>query len=362
LARRVPQRDDRISTVKIEANLQAAEPVFNTLTIRSDMANSTSGGRSMRRSNGHGTRPDAASRLDPWRLNLRQLEMLVAVVDRGGYLAAGKHLHVAHSAVHRQIRLLQDSVGAKVLVRTGRAVQLTEIGRLLVDLTRRLDAEVVSTRMQIDSIHRRRLGTIRMGAATTMPIFFLPQVIRELRAQLPRLDIHIISRPTAQVMEMLQDHALDIGVVDDPAGVSERSLCSRQLYREEFALVVGRQHPLALLPSVQWSDFGDVPVMSLPHTARVRDFVDQRLRSAGIEPHVTMELEDEAAIIKMVELGFGAGLVARRRCTRETLHVLGTLSEHLYLDVVAAFDSTNISQHAETVLEACVRHAQHCCD
>lgn len=305
---------------------------------------------------------EAISRLLPWHVNLRQLAMLAAVVDRGGYLAAGKHLHVAHSAVHRQVRQLEDAVGTKVLVRTGRGMQLTEIGSLLVDLTRRVDAEMVSVKTAVDNIRRRRLGTVRIGAGTATPIFFLPQVVAELRARLPGLALQIITRPAAAVIEMLRDHSVDIGIVDASSETSDAPLRSHRVYREEFALAVAPEHPLAGVQSPQGSQLRELPIVSFPRCARASEVPERRLRAGGEDLQISMEIEDEATIVKMVELGVGAGLLPWRCCTSRRLHIVPTCPDRLLLDVVAAFDAENISTHAQMVLETCVRHASRSCD
>lgn len=302
---------------------------------------------------------EVISRLVPWHVNLRQLAMLAAVVDRGGYLAAGKHLHVAHSAVHRQVRQLEDAVGTKVLVRSGRGMQLTEIGRLLVDLTRRVDAEMLSVKTAVDNIRRRRLATVRIGAATATSLFFLPQAVAELRAQLPGLALEIITRPAAEVIDMLRDHSVDIALVDASIDCRDPSLRCRRIYREEFALAVSAGHPLAGLQSPQWSQLREAPIVSYPRCARASEAPDRRLRCGGADLQISMEIEDEATIVRMVELGLGAGLLPWRCCAARRFHIVPTSPDRFNVEVMAAFDAENISRHAEIVLESCVRHASH---
>ena len=73
-------------------------------------------------------------------MELRQLEMLLSVVESSGYLNAGEALHVSHSAIHRQVRLLEHEIGDRILVRVGRHMELTEAGQMLIALAKNIAA------------------------------------------------------------------------------------------------------------------------------------------------------------------------------------------------------------------------------
>jgi DNA-binding transcriptional LysR family regulator len=66
-------------------------------------------------------------------MNLRQLEVFLAVVESGGYVKAAEHLHVSHSAIYRHVRMLEDEIHDCVLMRD-KHLKLTDTGRLIVDL------------------------------------------------------------------------------------------------------------------------------------------------------------------------------------------------------------------------------------
>lgn len=71
-------------------------------------------------------------------MDLQQLTMLLAVVEAGGYTQAGKALNISHSAIHRQVRLLEEEIKEQTLVRVGRRVEPTEAGRILINLAKRI--------------------------------------------------------------------------------------------------------------------------------------------------------------------------------------------------------------------------------
>ena len=126
-------------------------------------------------------------------MDLRQLEMLLAVVDCGGYTKAGKALHVSHSAIHRQIRLLEDELQVRILVRAGKRVRITETGTLLVDLSRRIRLEISSLRVQIDEAKQLQVGNLRIGTGTNILTFFLPAILERFRKQFPGIEVRVMT-------------------------------------------------------------------------------------------------------------------------------------------------------------------------
>src|SRR6476619_4812639 len=103
-------------------------------------------------------------------MELRQLQLLLTVIESGGYAPAGKLLHIPHSAIHRQIRILEQELDCRLLARSGRAVKATEPGRVLADLARHIDKEIVDAQRQVSALKNQRTGLWQMGTSST--IFF----------------------------------------------------------------------------------------------------------------------------------------------------------------------------------------------
>src|SRR6185312_9528428 len=96
-------------------------------------------------------------------MELRQLQLLLTVIESGGYTPAGKLLNVSHSAIHRQIRMLEQELDCHLLARCGRRVDATEPGRLLADLALQIQLEIADVRRRIDNLSNLRKGSLRIG-------------------------------------------------------------------------------------------------------------------------------------------------------------------------------------------------------
>jgi LysR family cyn operon transcriptional activator len=292
-------------------------------------------------------------------MEMRQMEMLLAVVEQGGYLNAGEHMHLSHSAIHRQIRLLEEELGQKLLVRSGRTVQPTEAGKILLTFAARVKQEVSAIEQQILDLKELAGGELRIGTGTTTLSFFLPPVLEAFHALYPRVDLKIITGTADHLIHELQAGTLDIGLVSEPLQQwpSEKNLNYDRLYEEEFALIANKAHPLAARETIDWSDLKGVPIITFPDKSRVRRVIDQCFQDHDVPQRIVMELENEEAIESMIRLNLGVGFVARRRLNTVDFHRLHLGGEPILLSIAAVSNASYVPRRAKEFLRLCRRHA-----
>jgi DNA-binding transcriptional LysR family regulator len=293
-------------------------------------------------------------------MDLRQLEMLLAVVEHGGYLQAGAHFHISHSAIHRQVRLLEQEFGERLFVKYGKRVRPSEPGELVIESARAVIRELANVKKQIRDLQTLQSGQLNIGTGTTTLTFFLPPVLEEFKLKCPKIAIHIVTNTADHLMQELAAGNLDLGIVNEaPKGSPpERNVNYEPLFEEEYVVAVGRGHALSKRRTVFWPDLKDVPFILFPPGTRIRRLIDSNLRSAGIEPMIAMELENEEAIEKMIEINLGVGFVSLRRARTERLHVLKIRGARLVQSVAAVYSASYLPRKARQFLDICVRHAR----
>jgi len=84
-------------------------------------------------------------------------------------------------------------------------------------------------------------------------------------------------------------------------------------------LAVGADHPLAKCRMVSPADLHDVPLLAYSPHSTMRQYLDLRLRSQGIEPIISMELENEETIAKMIQTNGGAAFLSLRRAVADRI-------------------------------------------
>lgn len=268
-------------------------------------------------------------------MDLRQLEMLLAVAEAGTYKSAGVHLHVSHSAIHRKIRILEVEIGHRVLVRTGRRVRLTSVGTLMVDAARRVQRELHHVHMQIGEASGQLNGELRIGTGTTILTFFLPHVLEQFSQSFPGVHLSIMTATGERVVADIVQSKLDLGLVYDPGELplDDKILDHEVLYRDHFVLAIGPGHPLASRKSVSLGEIAQYPLILYPHGSTLRRLFDQVFRSLKLTVKCAMELENEEAIEKMLSINIAIAFLAKRRAVSDKIRYLRIREPLLYCDV-----------------------------
>jgi len=268
-------------------------------------------------------------------VEIRQLEMLLAVVEKRGYVRAGEFLHIAHSAIHRQIRILEGEIREPLLVRAGRSVRLTAVGELLVDAARRLRAEVQKIESQIADLRQVQTGVFWLGTSTTTLVLFLSPVLARFRREFPGVEVQLLTGTADQVIQEMASGHLDLAIVNEPPdGIpKEKHLEYRRLYEEEIVFATSRWHSLARRRSVRLEEIAKLPLAMFTSTSRIRCLIDSVFQRHALRPRVAMELETEEAVAKVIEDNMAAGFVTKRRAEREHLPHARIAGERLLLHI-----------------------------
>ena len=257
-------------------------------------------------------------------MELRQLEMLLAVVESGSYAAAGERLHISHSAIHRQVRLLEHELDDRLLVRQRAHVQLTATGQIVVEHARRIRQDIANLRRQIEEIAQLHTGRLTVGTGSTMLQFFLPPVIKRFRKEFRGVDVHLMTGTAHEVIEELKAGNLDLGIVfgqgDLPLG--RENFSYEPLYREEFVWAVSKTHPLTKPTKVSLAQISNYPLITYSKTSYIRKLVERMLDRAHLKPNIILELESEESMAKMAEIDMGVAFLAKRRVVRDRIHYL----------------------------------------
>ena len=268
-------------------------------------------------------------------MEFKQLDMLCAVIEEGSYQRAGYRLNISHSAIHRQIRLLESELATRILVRKGKRVELTEAGRKLEDLSRRLRQDVTSVLQEVRDMAELRSGRIRIGTGTTMLTFFLPGVLQQFRSNFPGVTVQLMTGTAEEVVIEIERGRLDLGVIFSPTENVERraTLNYQHLYREEFVVCTGKfRRPSGR--SISLEELASFPFITYSRTSHVRRSIERLFASADLKPRIDMELENEEAIEKMLAIGMGVAILTKRRALRDRLPHIPIRNYPLAYDVM----------------------------
>lgn len=143
-------------------------------------------------------------------ISLRQIESFYWVARLRSFSGAALQLNATQPAISNRIRELETHLGLQLFARTGRSVSLTPEGRDFVDLAERfmeLGDELTRRGRSGDSIS----GVLRIGAADTIALTWLPRLVADLSRRYPRLNVELFVDLSIHIQARLADGDLDIG-------------------------------------------------------------------------------------------------------------------------------------------------------
>jgi DNA-binding transcriptional LysR family regulator len=245
-------------------------------------------------------------------LELRHLIALKAVADEGSFGRAARHLGYTQSAISQQIATLEKIVGQRLLDRPGgpKPVSLTEAGRLLLRHAEGITARLQAAQADLKALGNGDAGPLRIGTYQSVGAKILPTLLRQFRAEWPKVDITLTeSADDADLLQLVERGELDLSFIILPliTGPFE----AVELMRDPYVLLVRADSPLAKRerpPTLR--EIAELPLIGF-RTCRTTAEVEARLRVSGREPKIVFRSDDNGTVQGLVAAGVGAALVPR---------------------------------------------------
>lgn len=220
---------------------------------------------------------------------------------------AAEQLHMSASTLSRRLARMEEEVGTRLVDRDSAPLQLTSAGERF-----RLHAEQTlfawdTLRSEVNTISSDLQGSLSLYCSVTASISILPDLLSRFRERYPLVDLRIHTGDAAESIPRVLNGEADIVVAARPeqleAGLTFRSLTSSPL------LFIAPRNTASIpelgLREPNWSR---VPmVLSATGLARLR--VNQWFAARGQSPHVDAQVAGNEAIVSMVALGVGVGVV-----------------------------------------------------
>ena len=248
-------------------------------------------------------------------MELRHLRYFVAVADAGSLtVAAGRKLHTSQPSLSRQIRDLEDEVGAQLLTRGARGIELTPAGRAFLDHARLVLSQVEAAADAARGIAHPARPRFVMGFLTNHELTWMPEAFRILGEELPNIDVMISSQYSPSLANALLKGTVDAAFLRRERGFPE--LAFRLLVKEPLLVFLPSGHRLAALKAISPADLVGEKFVSVSHTAApvLRRVIDNYLKRSGV--HVTPAHEIDHAVIGTKRSDFRQSAVALIASTR----------------------------------------------
>ncbi|NYH25717.1 LysR family transcriptional regulator [Paraburkholderia bryophila] len=214
-------------------------------------------------------------------MELRHLRYFVAVAETGSLtVAAERRLHTSQPSLSRQIRDLEDEVGAALFSRSARGVELTAAGKAFLDHARlaltQVDAAIEAARRA----SRPAKQVFALGFLTGQEMTWLPRAMQVLRDELPNVDVTVSSHYSPDLADALARGKLDLAFLRAEPGFD---LDYKVVSREKLIVLMPSDHRLTGRATIRAEDLvGETFIMASNKAKVLHDVIERYLQESGV--------------------------------------------------------------------------------
>ena len=236
------------------------------------------------------------------------------VVRMGSVSRAAQELHLTQPAVSLQIRLLEEAVGAALLQRVGRGVELTTAGEIVGRYAREILHLWRDAGDEVAALKGDLGGTLRIGAITTAE-YLIPPLLVRFTATRPHVKTNFKVGNREEIIRMLATHEIDLAVMG--SAPKELRTHAAEFAKHPMVFVAAPDHPLMQRKRVSLKDLESAHLLVRERGAGTRTTVEGLFKASGHRFHVGSELSSNEAIKQMAEAGLGVAFLSRHACALE---------------------------------------------
>jgi DNA-binding transcriptional LysR family regulator len=239
-----------------------------------------------------------------------QLKNFLAVAEVLNFHRASSSIYIAQPALSRQIKNLEDEVGAQLFDRTKKQIKLTAAGIFFKNEVTRILKQLGHAQKRANEIHKGEAGEIMIGHVSSAMYSVLPYFLKTITTSYPHLKIGLLENACNIIFTKILDRELDFGII--PNEVGPDGIESAMLYKENFVVAMPRNLKVNLksadlrpLANADW-------ILPAREDGQMYSDVLYRLfRKNGFTPKVVFQSPNASTNLKMVSEGLGVTIIAK---------------------------------------------------
>lgn len=236
------------------------------------------------------------------------LRYFLEVAQSGSLTEASARLHVAASALSRQIAGLEAQLGTPLFERHPRGMVLTAAGEILAVHARRTVLDAERALGEIGALQGLRAGQVRLATSDAFANELVPRLCVEFQRTHAGIQFSVIALPTAQVPEAVRTGTADIGLCLSRAPHKDIEVAYRQ--SAPVLALIPPGHPLACAPSVTLAQMADYPLALPPAETTVRQMIDIVCSRQGLQLTAVLISNHAKTVLNFVAHGGGLSVAS----------------------------------------------------
>jgi len=262
-------------------------------------------------------------------VELRHLEYFMVLCEELHFTRASEKLGISQPTLSHQIKALENEVGINLFDRRGKKISLTEAGSVLRNQCGKIMSNVKSTYEQINELKYFGKSNLIVGTLSGEINYLVAQTLSEFHKMFPNINIKLIVSDGG-IQDVLHNK-LDMVITDLP--FDEDQVRTVPLYKEEFYLVVPKNHELAERDKIDLEEIGKYRLIICLQNHHCRQIIDKAFQSLGINLTPIIESNTIESILSLVRDGVGFSILSKTLLSlykEENIHRLLIVNPNLY--------------------------------
>jgi LysR family transcriptional activator of glutamate synthase operon len=247
-------------------------------------------------------------------VELRQLQYFLKVAKKQHVTQASEELHIAQSAVSRQIHQLEEELGVQLFVQKGRNLQLTPAGKLFESRIEQIMLDLDRAVTEIHEFLDPEAGEIRIGFPHSLGIYLLPTVVAHFRKDHPNVKFRLRQGTFNSLIRDLKRSEIDLAFISPFPDMHEH-VVGQLLLQEELYAILPQGHELAGEQTIRLEQLKEEQFVMFSEEYSLRSIVLEACVQAGFQPKIGFEGEETDTIRGLVAAGMGVSLLPEMALT-----------------------------------------------
>lgn len=230
-------------------------------------------------------------------MDLARLRYFVAVVESGSFSRAAAALHLSQPTLSRQVLLLEEEVGQRLLVRNGRGASANEAGLALLAHARAIFERAEQARADMRERQVSPSGHVTVGLPPRVAQVLSADLIQRFREQYPDATVTIVESLSIRLREWLVAGTLDMAILFDPPASPQ--LAEETLGREPLLLF----GPQPLPRRIKLAELAALPLVMPSGPNALRQLLEAHTRPRGLALDIVAEVDSVLTVLSLVARG-----------------------------------------------------------
>ncbi|QHE86882.1 CysB family HTH-type transcriptional regulator [Hydrogenophaga sp. BPS33] len=243
-------------------------------------------------------------------MKLLQLRYVLEVHRHGNHISnTAEALHTSQPGISKHIQQIEAELGFEIFARKrNRIVGLTEAGREVVTIAKRVIGDIDNLKRLGEEISARDTGSLSIATTHTQARYVLPKVIERFIQRHPNVRLHLRQGNPTQICEMVESGETDIAIGTETMRKFP-ALVRLECFELERIVIVKAGHPLLKIRKPTLHDVAAYPIITHDPAFSGRWKVMEAFQKVGIEPNIVFGAVDADVSKTYVELGMGIAVM-----------------------------------------------------